>query len=237
MLALLALVHSQQCPPPDATLTQRPWLCEPANGRGADDRGNSDDLSLCLGNGHVVNGTVCPSRWQWYQVATRHWHDVPEYVLIGPSSELLAPIYAKQREKKRFQEVEGYDEDVDIESAKPKRRDPDQPLRAFEGYDAYHIESVSRHLLHLGDLNAEKYGHACCVSFRSAGQRLSQFRTREEIEHSKAQGKVAKAMANAQRGELPNEAEQREIAEAQEVMNKADKAIKDNVRTPLSTAD
>ena len=161
--------------------------------------------------------------------------DVPEYVLIGPSSELLAPIYAKQREKKRFQEVEGYDEDVDIESAKPKRRDPDQPWRAFEGYDAYHIESVSRHLLHLGDLNAEKYGHACCVSFRSAGQRLSQFRTREEIEHSKAQGKVAKAMANAQRGEMPNEAEQREIAAAQETMNAADKRIKDNVRTPLQT--
>ena len=44
-------------------------------------------------------------------------------------------------------------------------------------------------------------------------------------------------MANAQRGEMPNEMEQREIAEAQEVMNKADKAIKDNVRTPLSTAD
>ena len=75
------------------------------------------------------------------------------------------------------------------------------------------------------------------LSFRSAGLRLRLLRTLAEIEHSKAQGKVAKAMANAQRGELPNEAEQREIAEAQEVMNKADKAIKDNVRTPLSTAD
>ena len=26
MLALLAAVHSQQCPPPDAPLTQRLWL-------------------------------------------------------------------------------------------------------------------------------------------------------------------------------------------------------------------
>ena len=163
--------------------------------------------------------------------------DVPEYVLIGPSAQLLGPIYERERLKKLQRDVEGYDDDVDVDAAKPKRRDPDKPWAAFEGYDAYHVESVSRHLLHLADVGCPKYGHACCVSFRSAGQRLSQFRTLAEIEHSKAQGKVAKAMANAQRGELPNEAEQREIAEAQEVMNKADKAIKDNVRTPLSTAD
>ena len=99
MLALLAAVHSQQCPPPDATLTQRPWLCEPANGRGADDRGNSDDLSLCLGNGHVVNGTVCPSRWQWYQVATRHWHDVPEYVLETDGAGVTREVRRTKKER------------------------------------------------------------------------------------------------------------------------------------------
>ena len=161
--------------------------------------------------------------------------DVPEYVLIGPSAVLLKPIYDKQKAKKMQLEVQGYEDDVDVDSAKPKRRDPDKPWEAFEGYDAYHIESVSRHLLHLADFDSGKYGHACCVSFRSAGQRMSQFRTRAEIEHSKAQGKVAKAMANAQRGEMPNELEQREIDEAQQVMNKADKTIKDNVRTPLQT--
>ena len=99
MLALLAIVHSQQCPPPDATLTQRPWLCEPANGPGADDRGNSDDLSLCLGNGHVVNGTVCPSRWQWYQVATRHWHDVPEYVLETDGAGVTREVRRTKKER------------------------------------------------------------------------------------------------------------------------------------------
>ena len=64
---------------------------------------------------------------------------------------------------------------------------------------------------------------------------MSQFRTLGEIEHSKAQGKVAQAMANAQRGVMPNEVEQREIEEAQATMNAADKTIKDNVRTPLQT--
>ena len=108
--------------------------------------------------------------------------DVPEYVLIGPAAELMPLVKATALRLKR--------------DAPPDKK---KEWKAFEGYDAVHVERVSRKLLHVAD-DADRYGHACCVSFRAADCRLSQFRTRAEVAHSKAQGVVAKAYANAQRG-------------------------------------
>ena len=70
----------------------------------------------------------------------------------------------------------------------PLEKQKGEAWAPFEGYDAVHVERVSRKLLHVADSNENKYGHACCVAFRAADCRLSQFRTRRKSEHSKAQG-------------------------------------------------
>jgi len=144
--------------------------------------------------------------------------DVPEFVLIGPTAELMPLVKATALRLKR--------------DAPPDKKDK---WEAFEGYDAVHIERVSRKLLHVADSDENKYGHACCVSFRAADCRLSQFRTRAEVAHSKAQGVVAKAYANAQRGVVGTPGELRELEEAQNVVRSTDRAVRDGVRTPLRT--
>jgi len=144
--------------------------------------------------------------------------DVPEYVLIGPSSELMPLVKATARR---------------LKSGEPPVRQ--ETWAAFEGYDAYHIERVSRKLLHVADGDAQSYGHACCVSFRAANCRLSQFRTRPEVAHSKAQGVVARAYANAQRGVVGTPAELRELEAAQGVCAATDRGVRDGVRAPLRT--
>ena len=73
------------------------------------------------------------------------------------------------------------------------------------------------------------------VSFRAAGCRLSQFRTHTEVAHSKAQGVVARAYANAQRGVVGTPAELRDLEEAQRVVRATDRAVRDGVRPPLRT--
>ena len=145
--------------------------------------------------------------------------DVPEYVLIGPTAELMPLVKATALRLKR---------DAPLD----KKKDG---WAAFEGYDAVHIERVSRKLLHVADSEGDKYGHACCVSFRAADCRLSQFRTHAEIAHSKAQGVVARAYANAQRGVVGTPAELRELDEAQRVVHSTDRAVRDGVRQPLRT--
>ncbi len=143
--------------------------------------------------------------------------DVPEFVLIGPTAELMPLVKATALRLKR--------------DAPPDKKDK---WEAFEGYDAYHIERVSRKLLHVAD-DADRYGHACCVSFRAADCRLSQFRTRAEVAHSKAQGVVARAYANAQRGVVGTPDDLRELDEAQRVVRSTDRAVRDGVRQPLRT--
>ena len=143
--------------------------------------------------------------------------DVPEFVLIGPAAELMPLVKATASRLKR--------------NAPPDKKDK---WEAFEGYDAYHVERVSRKLLHVAD-DADRYGHACCVSFRAADCRLSQFRTHAEVAHSKAQGVVAKAYANAQRGVVGTPDELRELEEAQNVVRSTDRAVRDGVRQPLRT--
>ena len=145
--------------------------------------------------------------------------DVPEYVLIGPAAELMPLVKATAARLQRNAPLE-------------KKKDG---WKAFEGYDAVHIERVSRKLLHVADSNENKYGHACCVAFRAADCRLSMFRTRAEVAHSKAQGVVARAYANAQRGVVGTPAELRELDEAQRVVRSTDRAVRDGVRTPLRT--
>ena len=144
--------------------------------------------------------------------------DVPEYVLIGPAAELMPLVKATALRLKR---------DAPLE----KKKDG---WKAFEGYDAYHIERVSRKLLHVAD-GEDKYGHACCVAFRAADCRLSMFRTRAEVAHSKAQGVVARAYANAQRGVVGTPDDVRELEEAQRVVRSTDRTVRDGVRTPLRT--
>ena len=146
--------------------------------------------------------------------------DVPEYVLIGPAAELMPLVKATAARLQRNAPLE------------KKKREAWAP---FEGYDAVHIERVSRKLLHVADSNENKYGHACCVAFRAADCRLSQFRTRAEVEHSKAQGVVARAYANAQRGVMGTPGELRDLEEAQRVVRSTDKAVRDGVRQPLRT--
>ncbi len=143
--------------------------------------------------------------------------DVPEYVLIGPAAELMPLMKATALRLKR--------------NAPPEKKDK---WEAFEGYDAVHIERVSRKLLHVAD-STDKYGHACCVAFRAADCRLSQFRTRAEVAHSKAQGVVARAYANAQRGVMGTPDDLRDLEEAQRVVASTDRAVRDGVRTPLRT--
>ena len=143
--------------------------------------------------------------------------DVPEYVLIGPAAELMPLVKATALRLKR--------------DAPPDKK---VKWEAFEGYDAVHIERVSRKLLHVAD-DADRYGHACCVSFRAADCRLSQFRTRAEVAHSKAQGVVAKAYANAQRGVMGTPDDLRELEAAQNVVRSTDRAVRDGVRAPLRT--
>ena len=143
--------------------------------------------------------------------------DVPEFVLIGPAAELMPLVKATALRLKR--------------DAPPDKKDK---WEAFEGYDAVHIERVSRKLLHVAD-DADRYGHACCVSFRAADCRLSQFRTRAEVAHSKAQGVVARAYANAQRGVVGTPDDLRELEEAQRVVRSTDRVVRDGVRQPLRT--
>ena len=145
--------------------------------------------------------------------------DVPEYVLIGPTAELMPLVKATALRLKR---------DAPLE----KKKDG---WTAFEGYDAYHIERVSRKLLHVADSDENKYGHACCVAFRAADCRLSMFRTHAEVAHSKAQGVVAKAYANAQRGVVGTPDDVRELEEAQRVVRSTDRAVRDGVRQQLRT--
>ena len=144
---------------------------------------------------------------------------MPEYVLIGPAAELMPLVKATALRLKR---------DAPLD----KKKDG---WTAFEGYDAYHVERVSRKLLHVADVDGDKYGHACCVAFRAADCRLSQFRTRAEVAHSKAQGVVARAYANAQRGVVGPPAELRELDEAQRVVRSTDRAVRGGVRQPLRT--
>ena len=144
--------------------------------------------------------------------------DVPEFVLIGPAAELMPLVKATALRLKQNVPLDKKDK-----------------WEAFEGYDAYHIERVSRKLLHVADSDTDKYGHACCVSFRAADCRLSQFRTRAEVAHSKAQGVVARAYANAQRGVVGTPTELRELDEAQRVVRSTDRAVRDGVRQPLHT--
>ena len=143
--------------------------------------------------------------------------DVPEFVLIGPAAELMPLVKATALRLKR-----------DALLDKKIKWGP------FEGYDAVHVERVSRKLLHVAD-DADRYGHACCVSFRAADCRLSQFRTHAEVAHSKAQGVVAKAYANAQRGVVGTPDDLRELEAAQNVVRSTDRAVRDGVRTPLRT--
>ena len=143
--------------------------------------------------------------------------DVPEYVLIGPAAELMPLVKATALRLKRDAPLDKKDK-----------------WEAFEGYDAVHVERVSRKLLHVAD-DADRYGHACCVAFRAADCRLSQFRTRAEVAHSKAQGVVARAYANAQRGVVGTPDELRELEEAQNVVRSTDRAVRDGVRQPLRT--
>ena len=143
--------------------------------------------------------------------------DVPEYVLIGPAAELMPLVKATALRLKRNAPL-----------------DKKKSWKAFEGYDAVHIERVSRKLLHVADAD-DRYGHACCVAFRAADCRLSQFRTRAEVAHSKAQGVVAKAYANAQRGVMGTPDDLRELEEAQRVVRSTDRAVRDGVRQPLRT--
>ena len=75
-----------------------------------------------------------------------------------------------------------------------------------------------------------QYGHACAwLVPRAADCRLSQFRTRAEVAHSKAQGVVARAYANAQRGVVGTPGELRELDEAQRVVRSTDRAVRDGV--------
>jgi len=144
--------------------------------------------------------------------------DVPEFVLIGPAAELMPLVKATALRLKR--------------DAPPDKKDT---WEAFEGYDAVHVERVSRKLLHVADVEGDKYGHACCVAFRAADCRLSMFRTPAEVAHSKAQGVVAKAYANAQRGVMGTPDDLRELEEAQRVVRSTDRAVRDGVRAPLRT--
>ena len=144
--------------------------------------------------------------------------DVPEFVLIGPAAELMPLVKATALRLKQNVPLDKKDK-----------------WEAFEGYDAYHIERVSRKLLHVADSNENKYGHACCVAFRAADCRLSMFRTHAEVAHSKAQGVVARAYANAQRGVVGTPTELRELDEAQRVVRSTDRAVRDGVRQPLRT--
>ena len=146
--------------------------------------------------------------------------DVPEYVLIGPTAELMPLVKATAARLQRNA---------------PLEKKKGQAWAPFEGYDAVHIERVSRKLLHVADNGGDKYGHACCVAFRAADCRLSQFRTSEEVAHSKAQGVVARAYANAQRGVVGTPEDLRELDEAQRVVRSTDKAVRDGVRQPLRT--
>ena len=59
---------------------------------------------------------------------------MPEYVLIGPTAELMPLVKATALRLKR--------------DAPPEKKGE---VGAFEGYDAVHIERVSRKLLHVAD--------------------------------------------------------------------------------------
>ena len=61
------------------------------------------------------------------------------------------------------------------------------------------------------------------------------FRTHAEVAHSKAQGVVARAYANAQRGVVGTPDDLRELDEAQRVVRSTDRAVRDGVRQPLRT--
>jgi len=134
--------------------------------------------------------------------------DVPEFVLIGPSRDLLDPALCD--------DARAGNKDGENRARQVPR---DGAWRRFEGYERVHLDHISRHLLHVADDGADKYGHVCCVSFRSTS-RLAQFRSLHEVARSKAQGKLAKAQAEMQRGgPQPSDRKLHELLEAQAVLN------------------
>ena len=87
--------------------------------------------------------------------------DVPEYIIIGPSSRLL---------RKDFDESEDgiWRCATSLIRARARIQRSRRALpRSYPGYDKVHVDRVSRFLLHINDVNVPKYGAACCVSLRS----------------------------------------------------------------------
>ena len=82
LLLISAAIGQEDCElePTLPSLRSRPWFCEPPG-----PRTSTDDLSACLGEGHLLNRSapgLCRGRWQWYQVSTVHDHTVPYYEIM-----------------------------------------------------------------------------------------------------------------------------------------------------------
>lgn len=119
-------------------------------------------------------------------------------------------------------------------STTSKRAETPQQL---EGYKTKHLHDISAHLLHIYDDPDKSEGHARLVSIRAVNNRLSLFRDPQEVEHSKAQGTVARIVAQAQRGQPPSTADLRDLEEANAIIASTPEHIKLNVRTPLDDDD
>lgn len=103
----------------------------------------------------------------------------------------------------------------------------------LQGYKNVHLDHLSTHLLHANDDPHAHFGTFVCIALRATNNRLSAFRDPAEVAHSKAQGTVARIIAQAQRGTMPDAKDLALLEEANEVIAGTPNHIKHNVRTPL----
>ena len=171
--------------------------------------------------------------------------DMPEYILIGPSTNLMPHVPLKKKDPQVNVDLKesamfgGFSQNIpDLDAMRDARlkmakdakdgalieaseTQKTKDFDAFEGYEAVHVDEVSRHFFHVDDVGRrDKYGHICCVSFRAEGSLLTQFRTEDEVAKSKAENVVASAIADAQRGNyhFNDDRYARAISEAQETL-------------------
>lgn len=107
----------------------------------------------------------------------------------------------------------------------------------LQGYKNVHLDNLSMHLLHANDDPHANFGTSVCIALRATNNRLSAFRNPAEVAHSRAQGTVARIIAQAQRGEPPDPKDLVRLQEANQIIAGTPNHIKLNVRTPLEDDD
>lgn len=88
----------------------------------------------------------------------------------------------------------------------------------LEGYRTHRLDDLAAHLLHAYDDPHDHLGTTQCLAYRSAGKILCAFRDPDEVAFSKAQGTVARVLAQAQRGAPPDPDDLRNLQQANDLI-------------------